>query len=296
MKKKGSSFFEKMQIFYNICTEQSFSKAAIRMGVDQSTISRNLQSFEKRLGYKLIKTSQKPIILTEKGRDLYEVCKLISFEMTHIEKIGLGPRHNFIFNKFRLFVAVPIVLGFIFARRAGQFFKDYPEILLDISFVSKSSFDMLNYKDFIVADKNFQHIFADTFFLGSYEFVFVASRNYLKRRGVPRDITDLKYHDFVHAEYFEYEDLMIHDWEVDIMNNLERKYLFENELGAVKAAELGIGIALIPTYALPDLVDMVVILKHQKMKKINYYILRSKLRDTCHIDLSMRFFQEAFIL
>ena len=61
-----------LQAFMAIAEELSFRKAAERVFIDQSALSRRIQNLEDGLGYQLIFRTTREVVLTEAGRVFYE--------------------------------------------------------------------------------------------------------------------------------------------------------------------------------------------------------------------------------
>ena len=61
-----------LQAFMAIAEELSFRRAAERLFIDQSALSRRIQNLEEGLGYQLIFRTTREVVLTEAGRLFYE--------------------------------------------------------------------------------------------------------------------------------------------------------------------------------------------------------------------------------
>ena len=67
--------WRRLQSFKNISTYKSFTNASKELKKSQSTLSRDIISLEKVIGYKLFKRNIRGIELTDKGSKLLEVIK-----------------------------------------------------------------------------------------------------------------------------------------------------------------------------------------------------------------------------
>ena len=67
--------WRRLQSCKNISTYKSFTKASKELKKSQSTLSRDIISLEKVIGYKLFKRNIRGIELTDKGSKLLEVIK-----------------------------------------------------------------------------------------------------------------------------------------------------------------------------------------------------------------------------
>lgn len=69
-----------MASFARVVDEGSFSKAAIRLGLSKSAVSKQVARLEDRLGTRLLNRSTRRLALTEAGARLYERCQRIIAE------------------------------------------------------------------------------------------------------------------------------------------------------------------------------------------------------------------------
>lgn len=64
--------FQHLRAFYAVASDQSVSRAARRLGISQSTLSKQVKALEERYQVKLIEGVRPPLTLTPVGADLYE--------------------------------------------------------------------------------------------------------------------------------------------------------------------------------------------------------------------------------
>lgn len=69
-----------MASFARVVDEGSFSRAAIRLGLSKSAVSKQIARLEDRLGTRLLNRSTRRLALTEAGARLYERCQRIIAE------------------------------------------------------------------------------------------------------------------------------------------------------------------------------------------------------------------------
>ena len=63
-----------MEIFYYVVEQKSFSKAAERLRVSKSFISKRMTKLEQSLKVRLISRSTRKLTLTEAGKNFYHCC------------------------------------------------------------------------------------------------------------------------------------------------------------------------------------------------------------------------------
>ena len=66
-----------LKIFCDVAQQRSFSRAADKNGVSQSSASQAVQQLEERLGAQLIDRSKRPLVLTSAGERFFEGCRPI---------------------------------------------------------------------------------------------------------------------------------------------------------------------------------------------------------------------------
>lgn len=69
--------FKQLQSFVTVVQEESFTQAAIKLFISQSTISTHIRQLETALNTKLILRTTKSLQITPKGRELYEYAQNI---------------------------------------------------------------------------------------------------------------------------------------------------------------------------------------------------------------------------
>ena len=69
--------FKQLQSFVTVVQEESFTQAASKLFISQSTISTHIRQLETALNTKLILRTTKSLQITPKGRELYEYAQNI---------------------------------------------------------------------------------------------------------------------------------------------------------------------------------------------------------------------------
>lgn len=181
-------------IFARVAESGSFSRAAERLGLPKSTVSRRIALLEERLGERLIQRTTRRLILTEFGLLLLEHARQISAEVDAVNALS---EYRQIFPSGKLRVSMPNdFVKLLLGDMLSAFIARYPAVSLEID-LSPRRVDLLgeNYDlalrmgdlpdDTLLA----AHRLA-TLTCGLY-----ASPRYLARRGVPVQPDDLLHHD-----------------------------------------------------------------------------------------------------
>ncbi len=121
-----------MEIFCEIATHRSFSKAASARQISQPAVSQALQQLEEHLGVVLIDRSQRPIELTSAGGVYFERCQKWLGEYRAIE----SDVHQYSDRLTgRLRIASIYSVGLLqMADYVQRFRSDYPEVDLSLEY------------------------------------------------------------------------------------------------------------------------------------------------------------------
>ena len=284
--------FEQLQIFFLFCELKSFSHVARKMGIDQSTVSRNIKSLEKELDKKLIATVNKPVTLTKEGEKLYNLLIKFDSEINHIKDHLISQSSDFAYSQFRLFLAMPEELGFLISKQTKYFLKDYPELLLDLSFEKEMTFDLLSKTDIVLNYEVYDNAFVDNKLLGSFEIVCAANINYLKKRGIPRRLENLKDHNIIKTSNRPLEKFARNNDQISLLKNLTVKYIVDNEISLYKLIESGVGIGFIPRFIVKELKNVVEIAL-EPLCVFDIYSVRSNVRNSSHLEIVETFLKNS---
>lgn len=119
--------------FLSVAQTLSFSGAARRNGVPQSTVSRHISDLEHELGVKLFYRTKRDVKLTGEGRAFLPYAK---------EMLEAARKANQVVKQLhegaqgRLAIAALVTTSQILAGYLREFHRRYPDILVDITYVS----------------------------------------------------------------------------------------------------------------------------------------------------------------
>lgn len=122
--------FKNLEYFIAVCREQSFTKAAEKLYISQSAVSKSVKKLESELDCTLVDRTSKEFLLTDKGEILYEMGKgllqKMDEEVSRIYRELSG-------SKGKLVVGIPPVISTsYFSNIVYQFKSDFPEIDLHV--------------------------------------------------------------------------------------------------------------------------------------------------------------------
>jgi DNA-binding transcriptional LysR family regulator len=185
-----------MKVFRQVVESGSFVGAAERLSLSTAMTSKRLMLLEKHLGTRLLNRSTHSLSLTESGKLFFERCKVILEEIEEAES-AVGAVSGVPRGTLRVtapsWAATRQVVDLVAAYR-----QRYPEVVVDLSFEDRFVDLIEEGYDLAIratSDPPPAGLIARP--LRPVPFVIAASRNYLKRYGVPQSPEDLTQHDSV---------------------------------------------------------------------------------------------------
>lgn len=114
-----------------VADERSFTRAAKRLGVTQSALSHSIRALEERLGVRLLARTTRSVAPTDAGAELVaHIGPAIADIRGALEKLaGLRDKAT---GRVRL-VAPRLAAKTIVGPKLGEFARQYPDIVLDIT-------------------------------------------------------------------------------------------------------------------------------------------------------------------
>ena len=240
-----------MKVFLQVVEFRSFVAAAERLDLSTANVSKHVMSLEKRLGVRLLNRSSRALSLTEPGRVYFERSRTIvdKLEMAELElgSLNATPRGTLRISCPSWFATQRIADTLALYRRT------YPDVVVDISFEDRivdlvqEGYDLalrvIRYPDSLPADHVARPVRQMVFHVG-------ASREYIKRNGVPKSLQDLASHDLVAVGNLS---SWVFENEVGKHEVLARTVIrFRSMAGVAHAVAAGMGLARLPTHFFKD--------------------------------------------
>lgn len=184
-----------MEVFAAINDCGSFVQAADRLRMSPPAVTRTMNALEERLGVQLLTRSTRQLTLTDAGSRFLIATRQLLSEIEAAEKLAVGEAgvaqgHLTISASmtFSRMIAAPVVRAFLAAHprlsvsliavdRVTNLVEEGIDVAIRIGALPDSS---------LMAKR-----------LGMVRRLFVASPDYLERRGVPRDPSELKLHSII---------------------------------------------------------------------------------------------------
>lgn len=117
--------------FLAVADERSFTKAARRLGVSPSALSHAIRGLEERIGVRLLARTTRSVAPTDAGEQLIARLRPALGDIGEAldQLTGLRERPA---GHLRLVVS-PLAAALVLGPKIGQFARDYPDVMLDIT-------------------------------------------------------------------------------------------------------------------------------------------------------------------
>lgn len=190
-----------MSSFAVVVKAGTFTRAAARLGLSKSVVSRRVSALERELGVQLMYRSTHQLSLTEAGERFYAYCRDLEDVAGQAVAVATAAREQ---PKGLLRIALPQTL--IVSPVGGlitRFQHDYPDVQLDVRVTSlqvdpiEEGFDLAlrvgNLRDSNLMCRKIRDV----------RFQAVAAPGYLKQHGTPHTTEELKDHNCLTFSEFE---------------------------------------------------------------------------------------------
>ncbi|OUS30261.1 hypothetical protein A9Q99_07255 [Gammaproteobacteria bacterium 45_16_T64] len=230
-----------MAVFAKVVDTGSFTKAADKLGLPKSTVSRKISQLEERLGVRLLNRTTRALKPTETGKAYYHHCAKMVEEADEANSLVTNMQAE---PSGMLRVSAPLAFGEPFLQdMLEEFLSLHPQISIEL---------ILDNRNVDLVEEEYDAAFrvgplADSSFvarsLGAAQLVICASPEYLEKNPVPRTPQDLHDHSIVRHPSAA--------WELQGPDGIEvlelKSRLALNDMSLVKSVlKRGMGIGMLP--------------------------------------------------
>jgi len=239
--------------FIAVAAEGSFARAADRLGIGRSAVSRSVRKLEAQLNARLFLRTTRSTSLTREGELFYENChpgvQRIVQALEDMRELRSGPPRGHL--------RISASMGFgrqIVAPLLADFRARYPEITLDLLLDDRPTDFTTDRVDVAIRDGQLEDSQIVAKRLVPMQMLVCASPAYLRRYGAPQSVDDLAQHTCIN---FRTASGRIADWEFNVDG--QRRKLAPpsictfNDVGLVLQSVLdGVGMAQLAGYQVAD--------------------------------------------
>ena len=287
--------WDKLRVFYNVAESGSFTRAASRLEISQSAISRQISTLENRMGVPLFHRHARGLILTEQGELLFRTTREVFTELA-VAQVRITEKIKV--SQGTLKIASTIGFGTTWlAPRLHKFLAQYPEMRVTLR-LSDDPIELTVHESDVAISSSVTEerdlIYRELLCRNLYIY---SSRPYLLNFGIPIKSEDFDRHRLV---VFSDKGMLPFDnvnWLLTCGTppGVKREpYLSINNLyGIARAVEAGSGIACLPTYVAQKCKNLVQILPELTSPHVRFYFIYSRqLRDSQRINNLWTFLEE----
>ncbi len=225
---------------------KSFNKVAENLGVSHSTVTERIGRLEERLGYKLFDRSPKGAFLTIRGQIIITEVRQAFMAVEKLEFMAANVDMPDV-SHIRISITDGLATLWL-APKIHLFHADHADVSLECSIGELPADPFLAQTDLSIrmrAPDTEEFVVRP---LGHLHFIPYASKAYLEKHGVPRDLYDLSTHTIVDHASYGYTQGPWYAWQN--ASRLKGPATLRTNIGAmtVAAVEHGAGIGVLPSY------------------------------------------------
>jgi DNA-binding transcriptional LysR family regulator len=243
-----------LMAFLVVARERSFTRAAAQLGVSQSRLSQTIRSLEEKLGVRLLTRTTRSVSPTEAGEHLLRNVgphfEQIEAELGVLADFGAKPS-----GTIRLSATENAAASVLWPAFRGLL-ADYPGINVEIS-IENGPTDIVA-DGFDAGIRNGEMVAKGMIAVRvgpDMRMAVIATPEYLKRRGKPREPQDLTDHDCINIRFTP--DSGLYQWEFEkkgheLRVRVEGQIVVTTAPAWVTAALAGLGLAYVPEEMVSD--------------------------------------------
>ncbi|MGE3295070.1 MAG: LysR substrate-binding domain-containing protein, partial [Geminicoccaceae bacterium] len=245
--------WDRVRVFHAVAHAGSFTRAAERLGLSQSAISRQISGLEEDLATALFHRHARGLVLTEQGEILLQAADEIAKRMASVET-SLGNSRDCAAGHLR--INTTIGLGTIWlVSQLSDFVERHPDIRISL-IIGDNDVD-LSMREADVAIRVARPTQPDLIQrrLMTVNTHIYATPGYLERHGVPQTLDDLDRHWLIAYGQDPAIPVASLNWVLtagkddDENGSVRVPHLTVNNVfGMLRAAESGLGLASLPDY------------------------------------------------
>ena len=267
-------YSEKIQYFVEVVRQRSFSRAAKKLGVVTSTVTKALTNLETELNQTLVNRLKSGVELTETGQDLFD--SVIDSYLNIEYKFNTIKNGDTDYKDSLKIITTAGSIGLLITSSLKKFQEKYPKITVHIQTtdspisLSKTDADIA----ILPSVEDLGSIVKKKLF--SVPIRLAASKAYINKYGEPKSKSDLKYHKLISYYHTKDNSRGNVDWHLQLEGEILKPALVINSaVSMYYAAVLGYGIAPIST-GLPIEGNLVEILPHESPPKVDIFFITPK--------------------
>ena len=234
--------------FLAVAREQSFTKAAAKLGVSQSALSHSMRDLEERLGVRLLTRTTRRVAPTEAGERLVQTLGP-RFEEIEVELAALGELRDKPAGTVRI-TATEYAADAILLPKLAKLLRDYPDIKVEIT-VDYGLTDIVSQR-YDAGVRSGEQVGKDMVAVRigpEMRMAVVGAPAYYRKRPEPTRPQDLVHHNCINLRLPTHGGLYAWEFEKggrDLKVRVEGQLTFNTTAQMLNAAVAGFGLTYVP--------------------------------------------------
>jgi DNA-binding transcriptional LysR family regulator len=267
--------WDKIRLFYEVAEAGNFTRAGDKLGVNQSSISRQISALEQDLKVPLFHRHARGLILTEHGEVLFKAAQdmHLRLERTRQRLTETSERPA---GEIKVTATVGIG-GIWLAQRVTEFFDLYPEIRIQL-ILTPDELD-LSMREADIAIRLRRPAQSDLIQrrLFTIHYHAYAARSYIERFGEPQAVADLDDHRIIslggEQPPFVLDLHQLATWGRPGKDPRLSRLVVNDSLALRQAIETGAGVGMAPDYAMSNNPHVKQVLRDVEMPTLDSYLV-----------------------
>jgi DNA-binding transcriptional LysR family regulator len=199
-----------MRVFERVVDEGGFAAAARALDMSPPVVTRLVADLEEHLGARLLQRSTRRLSLTEAGQQYLNRVRNILQDINEADAVARSQTTELV-GLLRLH-APPVLATYVIAPLLAEFRRRYPKILIELEVASLREPPIEDFDITLLGtDESFDGDVIARKVLES-DAILVASPEYLRRRGAPKEPQSLIEHDCLRLKMPHIRDRVWHMW------------------------------------------------------------------------------------
>jgi DNA-binding transcriptional LysR family regulator len=267
--------WDKIRLFYEVVEAGNFTRAGEKLGVNQSSVSRQISALEHELKVPLFHRHPRGLILTEHGEVLYRAARDIRLRLEETNH-RLTETNERPAGELRVTATVGIG-GIWLAQRMSEFLDLYPEMRIQLILTNHELDLAMREADLAIRLRRPAQPDLIQRRLFTVQYHAYASHDYLERFGEPEAIDDLDRHSIVclggDQPAFILALHRLTKMGRDPKNPRPSRFVVNDSLALRHAIETGAGIGMAPDYAMSNNSKVKQVLRDVEMPTLDSYLV-----------------------
>lgn len=267
--------WDKIRIFLNVAEAGSFTRAGDGIGLSQSAVSRQISALERELKAPLFHRHARGLILTEQGDLLFRAARDMKLRLdnTRARLVETSERPT---GDLRVTTTVGLGSSWL-APRVAEFLDLYPEVRIELILTNEELDLAMREADIAIRMRRPAQPDLIQRRLFTVHYHAYASTDYIKRFGEPKSLSDLDEHRLVSFGGNEPSYLLATHYLASVGRDGQehRPIGFTvNNIGALhRAIETGVGIGILPAYAVDGEEKLTQVLRESEMPSMESFLV-----------------------